>query len=88
MTIMMEYLLAAVLVAVVLFVTYRAANYGSRRRVEKDFKSPEDILEAVNIYRQYGRKRAAIQLLERGLENHPAHPALEAMLAELNGDAS
>jgi len=81
-----EMLLAGVMVAVVLIATYAATNYGSRRRVEKDFKNPEEILTAVEVYVKYGRRRAAIELLKHGLERDPAHSVLRAKLAELNDD--
>jgi len=80
-----EMLLAGILVAVVLIGTYAFGNYFSRRRVEKDFKQPEDILAAVEVYLRYGRNSAAIKLLQRGVERHPEHPALKAKLAEMRG---
>jgi hypothetical protein len=83
MTDPIELLLIGALVAVVLIATYAFTDYGSRRRVEKDFKNPQDILDAVDVYVKYGRERAAIELLKRGLERHPAHPALQAKLTHL-----
>ena len=83
MTKPIEMLLAGVLVAVVLIGTYAISNYFSRRRVEKDFKNPDDILTAVDVYLRYGRKRAAMELLQHGLERYPAHAELQAKLAEI-----
>ena len=83
-----EMILAGVVVAVVLIATYAATNYGSRRRVEKDFKSPEEILTAVEVYVKYDHKRAAIEILRHGVERYPAHPVLRAKLAEIGDDES
>jgi hypothetical protein len=87
MTKPIEMLLAGVFVTVVLIGTYAISNYFSRRRVEKDFKTPDDILTAVDVYLRYGRKRAAMDLLQHGLEKYPAHQALQAKLAAL-GDSN
>ncbi len=84
MTKPIEMLLAGVFVAVVLVGTYAIGNYFSRRRVEKDFKTPDEILTAVDIYLRYGRKRAAMELLQHGLERYPANSALQAKLAEIS----
>ena len=83
MTTVIEMLGAGVLVAVVLVGTYALSNYFSRRRVESDFTEPEEILTAADIYLKYGRKQAAIDLVEHGLEINPSHAELEAKLTEL-----
>ena len=84
----LQIVLSAVLVAIVLGVSYWGVNLFSQRRVKQDFKSPEDILAAVAVYMQYGRKRAAIALLEGGLDQYHDHPALKEKLEELtDGDA-
>lgn len=83
MTTVAEWLLAGALVAVVLVGTYAVVGYGSRRRVEQDFEKPDDILTAVDVYVKYGRNRAAIDLLKRGVEKNPEHLALRSKLADL-----
>ena len=84
MTTVIEMLGAGALVAVVLAGTYALSNYFSRRRVESDFTEPEEILTAADIYLKYGRKQAAIDLIEHGLKINPSHAALEAKLADLS----
>ena len=84
MTKSIEMLLAGVLVAVVLVGTYAISNYFSRRRVENDFKNPDEILTAADIYLRYGRKRAAMELLQHGLERYPANSALQAKFEEIS----
>ncbi len=79
-----ELIAIAILVAVVLVASYALAGRLSQRRVERDFDNPKDILTAVDIYVKYGRRRAAIKLLEAGLERYPGHVELEQRLAQLN----
>jgi len=79
----MEWLVTGALVVVVLVATYSVTGYGSRRRVQQDFKTPEDILTAANVYAKYGRIKAAIDLLRQGLQKHPRHRELRAKLTEL-----
>ena len=79
----LEYIITAILVAVVLFFTYGFANRVSRNRVAKDFRRPEEILTAVDVYLKYGRDGAARDLLEHGLERYPENTALKARAAEL-----
>ena len=55
----------------------------AEKRIQRDFDTPEDILTAVDVYVQYKRKRAAIELLEAGLTRYPDHPGLRARLAAL-----
>ena len=78
-----EYIITAILVAVVLFFTYGLANRMSRNRVAKDFRQPDEILTAVDVYLRYGRDSAARDLLEHGLERYPENTALRARAAEL-----
>ena len=82
-----EYIIAGALVAAVLFVTYRLSNRISQNRVEQDFRTPEDILTAVDVYVRYGQHRAAQKLLERGLERYPDHPALREREQELTSES-
>jgi len=83
-----EYIIAGALVTVVLFLTYGFANRMSRGRVVRDFRRPDEILTAVDIYVKYDRKRAARELLETGLERYPNDESLRARAAELDADAS
>ncbi len=78
-----EYIITAILVAVVLIFTYGFANRLSRNRVAKDFRRPEEILTAVDVYLKYDRESAARDLLEHGLERYPDNAALKARAAEL-----
>lgn len=78
-----EYVIAAILVAVVLYFTYGFANRMSRKRVAKDFRRPEEILTAVDVYLKYNQTRAALDLLEHGLERYPDNAALQARAAEV-----
>ena len=82
-----EYIIAGALVAVVLFVTYRVSNRISQNRVTQDFRSPEDILTAVDVYVRYGQERAARKLLDHGLERYPDHAALKARRQEMTSEA-
>ncbi len=86
MTNVVDLLIAGALVIVVLAGTYAIVDHMSRRRVEQDFKDPKDILEAADVYLQYGRKRAAVRLLQRGLERNPSDPALRERLTELTAE--
>ncbi len=86
MTYVVDLLIAGALVIVVLAGTYAIVDHMSRRRVEQDFKDPKDVLEAVDVYLQYGRKRTAVQLLRRSLERNPSDPALRARLTELTAE--
>lgn len=87
MNVILEYVLAGGFVLVVLFVTYSVGNAWSRRRVAQDFKQPEDVLMAADVYAKYGRRRAAIELLRDGLERNPDHTGLRTKLAELEAAA-
>lgn len=78
-----EYVITAILVAVVLYFTYGFANRLSRKRVAKDFRRPEEILTAVDVYLKYGQVRAARDLLEHGLERYPGNAALQDRAAEI-----
>jgi len=78
-----EYIITAIFVAVVLYFTYGFANRVSRNRVAKDFRRPEEILTAVDVYLKYGHERAARELLEQGLERYPGNAALQARAAEI-----
>ncbi len=78
-----EYVLAAIFVAAVLYFTYGFANRVSRKRVAKDFRRPEEILTAVDVYLKYGQTQAARELLETGLERYPGNSSLQARAAEL-----
>lgn len=78
-----EYVITAILVAIVLYFTYGFANRMSRKRVAKDFRRPEEILTAVDVYLKYGQARAARDLLEHGLERYPENTALQARAAEI-----
>ncbi len=78
-----EYIITAILVAVVLIFTYGFANRLSRNRVAQDFRRPEEILTAVDVYLKYDREGAARDLLEQGLERYPDNAALKARAAEL-----
>lgn len=83
----MGYVSAALLVAVVLFATYRGLDWWTRRRVARHLNDPDEILTAARIYASYGRRQAARELLEAGLARHPEHPGLRTRLAELGEDA-
>lgn len=78
-----EYVITAILVAVVLYFTYGFANRMSRKRVAKDFRRPEEILTAVDVYLKYGQTSAAAELLEHGLERYPENASLQARAAEI-----
>jgi hypothetical protein len=78
-----EYVITAILVAVVLYFTYGFANRLSRKRVAKDFRRPEEILTAVDVYLKYGQVRAARDLLEHGLERYPENTELRDRATEL-----
>jgi hypothetical protein len=81
-----EYIITAILVAVVLYFTYGFANRMSRKRVAKKFRRPEEILTAVDVYLNYGQTRAARDLLEQGLERYPENAALRARAADIAAD--
>ena len=81
----MEYVVAAVVVLAVVVATYRVLGRWSAKRVERDFREPDEILTAARIYESYNRRQAAIDLLKAGLEHNPDHPELTARLAELSG---
>ncbi|MGR9090044.1 MAG: tetratricopeptide repeat protein [Gammaproteobacteria bacterium] len=87
MTNVFEYIITAILVAVVLFFTYGLANRVSRNRVARDFRQPEEILTAVDVYLKYGRDGAARELLKHGLERYPDNAALKARAAEIAASA-
>ena len=79
-----EVLIVAVLVIIVLIVSYTSIAFRARKRVEEHWTDPEEILVAVKIYESYKRKSAAISLLKKGLEKNPDHPGLQQKLAELD----
>jgi len=80
-----EMILTAICVAIVLAATYLFSNRISQKRVARDFKHPKDILTAVDVYVHYGRRSAAVKLLEDGLERYPDNAALKGRLEELSG---
>ena len=55
----------------------------SRNRVAKDFRRPDDILTAVDVYMKYGRESAARELIKQGLERYPNDQTLQARAAEI-----
>jgi uncharacterized protein YneF (UPF0154 family) len=83
-----DYGLVGVLVVVVLVATYGLLGFAARKHVEDEFEDPEDILAAVKIYESYAQRKAAIKLLEKGLEKNPRHSELERKLAELKAASS
>lgn len=81
-----EMILTGIVVAIVLAATYFFSNRLSQKRVAQNFEQPADIITAVDVYVRYGKTKAAIDMLEGGLERYPDNAQLQAKLEELQRD--